>query len=219
MSRRPQEPADPGRAAAGRPAADIIHALILTASAQIPRTASEAGRGALSARDGNWSPCSPRAAPTHRSPPSCTSASAPSVRTWTGSGIRPAAATALTWPAWPSVPDWSNPARPAGARPRSRSTRDNQSLSKLARQRISQRVAAGRISRAARPPSCHYRQMYRITCPSRAPGGGPPPPGSPAGACVVPDNRPLSGRFVRPVVVPGNRTAASGWAARALADR
>jgi DNA-binding CsgD family transcriptional regulator len=51
MSRRPQEPADPGSAAAARPAADIIHALILTASAQIPRTASEAGRGALSARE------------------------------------------------------------------------------------------------------------------------------------------------------------------------
>jgi len=47
---------------------------------------------------------------------------------------------------------------------------------------------------AGAPP----QQMYRLTCPSRAPGGGPPPARSLAGARVVPDNRPIS----RPVQSP-----------------
>ena len=46
--------------------------------------------------NGSWSPWSPGAAPTPRSPPSFTSASAPSARTWTGSGTRPAATAAPT---------------------------------------------------------------------------------------------------------------------------
>ena len=62
------------------------------------------GRSAGESRDwhgsapgnGSWSPWSRRAAPTRRSPRSCTSASAPSARTWTGSGTRPAAAAAPT---------------------------------------------------------------------------------------------------------------------------
>jgi tetratricopeptide (TPR) repeat protein len=45
---------------------------------------------------GNSSPWSPRAARTPRSPPSCTSASARSALTWTGSGTRPEPAAALT---------------------------------------------------------------------------------------------------------------------------
>ena len=61
------------------------------AAAPAPR-----GRGSSAPGNGNWSPWSPRAAPTPRSPPSCTSASAPSARTWTGSGTRPAAAAAPT---------------------------------------------------------------------------------------------------------------------------
>jgi len=49
----------------------------------------------------------PRAAPTRRSPSSCTSASAPSGPIWTGSATRPAAAAAPTWPVWPSAKAWS----------------------------------------------------------------------------------------------------------------
>jgi len=45
---------------------------------------------------GSWSGWSPRAPPMRRSPPSCTSASAPSAPTWTGSGTRPAPAAAPT---------------------------------------------------------------------------------------------------------------------------
>jgi hypothetical protein len=45
------------------------------------------------------------------------------------------------------------------------------------------------------PVVAHPQQMYRITCPSRAPGGGPPLASSLAGARVVPDNRPLPGGF------------------------
>jgi len=52
--------------------------------------------GSSAPGNGSWSPWSPRAAPTRRSPPSCTSASAPSARTWTGSGTRPAATAAPT---------------------------------------------------------------------------------------------------------------------------
>jgi predicted ATPase len=56
------------------------------------------GRASASSAPGNgsWSPWSPRAAPTLKSPPSCTSASAPSAPTWTGSGTRPAAGAAPT---------------------------------------------------------------------------------------------------------------------------
>ena len=46
------------------------------------------------------------------------------------------------------------------------------------------------------PVIARPQQMHRITCPSRAPGGGPPPVWSLAGARVVPDNRPLSDRSV-----------------------
>jgi hypothetical protein len=46
--------------------------------------------------NGSWLPWSPRAAPTRRLPLSCTSASARSARTWTGSGTRPAAAAVPT---------------------------------------------------------------------------------------------------------------------------
>jgi len=42
---------------------------------------------------------------------------------------------------------------------------------------------SGMIFPVVAPP----HPMYRITCPSRTPGGGPPPAWSPAGACVVPD--------------------------------
>ena len=71
------------------------------ADAHRPRpaaAAAAAGRGweGSAPGNGNWSPWSPRAAPTRRSPRSCTSASARSDRTWTGSGTRPAAAAAPT---------------------------------------------------------------------------------------------------------------------------
>jgi hypothetical protein len=52
----------------------------------------------LSAREGNWSSWSPRDAPTPRSLPSSTSASAPSAATSTGSGTRPDAAAGPTSP-------------------------------------------------------------------------------------------------------------------------
>ena len=63
-----------------------------------PRPAQPAapGRDSSAPGNGSWSPWSPRAAPTPRSPPSCTSASARSAPTWTGSGTRPAAAAAPT---------------------------------------------------------------------------------------------------------------------------
>jgi hypothetical protein len=72
------------------------YALLLTAPARHrPRRRARHWHGSAPG-NGNWSPWSPRAAPTPRSPPSCTSASAPSARTWTGSGTRPAAAAAPT---------------------------------------------------------------------------------------------------------------------------
>ena len=72
------------------------YALMLTAPA--PPSAVRRARDWDGSAPGNgsWSPWSPRAAPTRRSPRSCTSASARSARTWTGSGTRPAAAAAPT---------------------------------------------------------------------------------------------------------------------------
>ena len=70
------------------------YALMLTDPG--PPQSAAPGSGSSAPGNGSWSPWSPRAAPTPRSPPSCTSASAPSARTWTGSGTRPAAAAAPT---------------------------------------------------------------------------------------------------------------------------
>ena len=50
----------------------------------------------LSSANRSWSPWSPTAAPTRRSPPSCSSASARSPPTWTASATRRAAAAAST---------------------------------------------------------------------------------------------------------------------------
>ena len=72
------------------------YALMLTAPAPAPPAAAGPGLGGSAPGNGSWSPWSPRAAPTRRSPRSCTSASARSARTWTGSGTRPAAAAAPT---------------------------------------------------------------------------------------------------------------------------
>ena len=69
------------------------YALMLTDPGPPPRRQD---RGRSAPGSGSWSPWSPGAAPTRRSPPSCTSASAPSAPTWTGSGTRPAAAAAPT---------------------------------------------------------------------------------------------------------------------------
>ena len=71
------------------------YALMLTAP-DPPPPRGRPGRASSAPGNRNWSPWSPRAAPTRRSPRSCTSASAPSARTWTGSGTRPAAAAAPT---------------------------------------------------------------------------------------------------------------------------
>jgi hypothetical protein len=70
------------------------YALMLTAP--LSPKAPPPAQAKLSARDRSWSGWSLRAAPTPRSPPSCTSPSALSAPTWTGSGTRPAAAAALT---------------------------------------------------------------------------------------------------------------------------
>ena len=70
------------------------YALMLTDLA--PPQPAATRPGALSAREQELVTLARRAAPTRRSPPSCTSASAPSARTWTGSGTRPAAAAAPT---------------------------------------------------------------------------------------------------------------------------
>ena len=61
-----------------------------------PAAAGGRARGRSAPGNGSWSSWSPGAAPTRRSPRSCTSASAPSAPTWTGSGTRPAAAAAPT---------------------------------------------------------------------------------------------------------------------------
>ncbi len=83
------------RGAAMSPATAAQYALMLTAPGPAQPQALP-GLGKLGARNESWSPWSPRATPTPRSPPGCTSAPAPSARTWTGSGIRPAAAAAPT---------------------------------------------------------------------------------------------------------------------------
>ena len=70
------------------------YALMLTDPGPPQPAAPGSGRSAPGS--GSWSAWSPRAAPTRRSPPSCSSASARSARTWTGSGTRPAAAAAPT---------------------------------------------------------------------------------------------------------------------------
>ena len=80
------------RGAAMSAATAAEYALMLTD----PGAPQPAAPGPLSAGNVSWSALSPRAAPTRRSPPSCTSASAPSAPTWTGSGTRPAAAAAPT---------------------------------------------------------------------------------------------------------------------------
>ena len=72
------------------------YALMLTAPAPPPARRRARGWEGSAPGNGSWSPWSPRAAPTRRSPRSCTSASARSARTWTGSGTRPAAAAAPT---------------------------------------------------------------------------------------------------------------------------
>ena len=99
--RRARQALGPGRtrAAEQRGAAMSLdtaaeYALMLT-DPDPPQPAAP-GRGSSAPGNGNWSPWSPGAAPTRRSPPSCTSASAPSGPTWTGSGTRPAAAAAPT---------------------------------------------------------------------------------------------------------------------------
>ena len=71
------------------------YALMLTAPGPQQPRRRRAGDSSAPG-NGSWSPWSPRAAPTPRSPPSCTSACAPSAPTWTGSGTRPAAAAAPT---------------------------------------------------------------------------------------------------------------------------
>ena len=70
------------------------YALMLADPGPPQSAAPDPGRSAPGS--GSWSGWSPGAAPTPRSPPSCTSASARSARTWTGSGTRPAAAAVPT---------------------------------------------------------------------------------------------------------------------------
>ena len=91
---------DRARAAEQRGAAMSLataaeYVLMLTAPARSNPRRQPAWRSSAPG-SGSWSPWSPRAAPTPRSPPSCTSASGPSAPTWTGSGTRPAAAAAPT---------------------------------------------------------------------------------------------------------------------------
>ena len=100
--RQARQALGPGRA---RAAEDRGAAMSLATAAEYalhahrPRAAAAGGTGAGEAQRpgaGAGQPWSPRAAPTRRSPPSCSSASARSARTWTGSGTRPAAAAAPT---------------------------------------------------------------------------------------------------------------------------
>ncbi len=95
------------RGAAMSLATAVEYALMLT-TPEPPQKYTPASPGNLSPGNGNWSPLSPRAAPTPRSPNIYSSASAPCARTWTGSGTRPAAAVAPTSPAWPSAKAWSS---------------------------------------------------------------------------------------------------------------
>ena len=74
----------------------VEYALMLTGPARAVPGATSPGLGRLSARERELVTLVARAAPTRRSPRSCTSASAPSAPTWTGSGTRPAAAAAPT---------------------------------------------------------------------------------------------------------------------------
>ena len=99
--RQARQALGPGRA---RAAEDRGAAMSITTAAEYalmltdPGPASRRRRalGSSAPGNGSWLPWSPRAAPTRRSPRSCTSASARSARTWTGSGTRPAAAAAPT---------------------------------------------------------------------------------------------------------------------------
>ena len=99
--RQARQALGPGRA---RAAEDRGAAMSLATAAEYalmltdpgPPQRRQPGLGSSAPGNGSWSPWSPRAGPTRRSPPSCTSASAPSARTWTGSGTRPAAAAAPT---------------------------------------------------------------------------------------------------------------------------
>jgi predicted ATPase/transcriptional regulator with XRE-family HTH domain len=85
------------------------YALMLAGPARSKRAVRGQGWQCSAPGNGSWSPWSPRAAPTSRSPPSSTSASARSAPTWTGSGTRPAATAAPTSPALPLAPNWSSP--------------------------------------------------------------------------------------------------------------
>ena len=88
---RAREAEDRGAAMSLATAAE--YALMLTDPGP-PRSAPAPAASAPGS--GSWSSWSPGAGPTRRSPTSCTSASARSARTWTGSGTRPAAAAAPT---------------------------------------------------------------------------------------------------------------------------
>ncbi len=83
------------RGAAMNLATAAEYALMLTSPGQDQPQATP-GPGQLSPGNASWSPWSPGAVPTPRSPPSFTSPCARSARTWTGSGTRPAAAAAPT---------------------------------------------------------------------------------------------------------------------------
>jgi predicted ATPase len=83
------------RGAAMSLAAAAEYALMLAEDPGSPQ-APAPGLGRLSARDRELVTLVARAAPMPRSPPSWSSASAPSPRAWTGSGTRPAASAAPT---------------------------------------------------------------------------------------------------------------------------
>ena len=72
------------------------YAVLLTEDPGLRQVPAAPGPGGSAPGSGSWSPWSRRAAPTPRSPRSCSSASAQSARTWTGSATRLAAAAALT---------------------------------------------------------------------------------------------------------------------------
>ena len=101
QQRQARQALGPGRA---RAAEDRGAAMSITAAAEYALMLTDPGPPRRHRRDparsaagnGSWSPWSPGAAPMPRSPPSCTSASVPSARTWTGSGTRPAAVAGPT---------------------------------------------------------------------------------------------------------------------------